>query len=45
MAKGTEKIPIKQSFDKNVFCCVRMGGMGVALAPLAAMEVATLMSS
>lgn len=44
MAMGTEKIPIIQPIDKNVFCCVRMGGMGVALAPLAAMEVATLMN-
>ena len=45
MAMGTEKIPIIQSIDKNVFCCVRMSGMGVALAPFAAMEVATLMNS
>ena len=44
MAMGTEKIPIIKSISNNVFCCVRMSGMGVALAPLAAMEVATLMS-
>jgi gamma-glutamylputrescine oxidase len=44
MAMGTEKMPLIKSISNNVFCCVRMSGMGVALAPMAAMEVATLMN-
>jgi gamma-glutamylputrescine oxidase len=44
MAIGKEKIPLIQSVSPNVFCCVRMSGMGVALAPVAAKEVAQLMS-
>jgi len=43
MAMGSEKIPIIKGLTNNVFCCVRMSGMGVALAPIAAMEVAALM--
>lgn len=44
MAMGSEKMPIVKAIDKNVFCCVRMSGMGVALAPVVAEQVATLMS-
>lgn len=44
MAMGTQKAPIIQHIEPNVFCCVRMNGMGVALSPLAAKEVAVLMS-
>ena len=44
MAMGKEKIPLIQLISPNVFCCVRMSGMGVALAPMAAKEVAVLMS-
>ncbi len=45
MAMGTEKMPIVKAIDNNVFCCVRMSGMGVALAPVAAIEIAALMHS
>lgn len=44
MAMGTEKMPVIKSIGNNIFCCVRMSGMGVALAPIAAMEVAALMN-
>ena len=44
MAMGSEKKPIVKSISPSVFCCVRMGGMGVALAPMVAKEVASLMS-
>ncbi len=44
MAMGTEKNPIIKMISSNVYCCVRMSGMGVALAPLVAMEVADLMN-
>jgi glycine/D-amino acid oxidase-like deaminating enzyme len=45
MAMGTEKVPIIKAIGNNVFCCVRMAGMGVALAPIAATEVASLMTN
>ena len=45
MAMGTQKTPIIQNIEPNVFCCVRMNGMGVALSPLAAKEVAALMTN
>ena len=44
MAMGIEKSPLIQSISHNVFCCVRMSGMGVALAPEAAQKVVTLMN-
>jgi gamma-glutamylputrescine oxidase len=44
MAMGSEKMPIVKAIDKNVFCCVRMSGMGVALAPVVAEQVSTLMN-
>lgn len=34
MAMGSEKIPIIRRIEKNVYCAVRMSGMGVALAPV-----------
>jgi glycine/D-amino acid oxidase-like deaminating enzyme len=34
MAMGTEKMPIIRRVEKNVYCAVRMSGMGVALAPV-----------
>lgn len=45
MAMGKEKMPIVKAVDDNVFCCVRMSGMGVALAPVVAEQVAELMST
>ncbi|MEO5892848.1 MAG: FAD-dependent oxidoreductase [Ferruginibacter sp.] len=44
MAMGTEKSPIVKAISQNVFCCVRMSGMGVALAPVVARQVVDLMS-
>lgn len=43
MAMGTEKSPVVKQLAKNVFCAVRMSGMGVALAPLVARQVAKMM--
>lgn len=34
MGLGPKKMPIIKEVQKNVFCCVRMSGMGVALAPV-----------
>ena len=44
MAMGKEKSPIVKALSEHVFCCVRMSGMGVALAPIVAKQVAQLMS-
>ncbi len=44
MAMGTRKSPIVKAIGENVFCCVRMSGMGVALAPVVAQQVAQLMN-
>ena len=44
MAMGKEKLPIVKAVSENVFCCVRMSGMGVALAPIVAKQVAKLIS-
>ena len=45
MGMGMEKTPIIREVSKSVFCCVRMSGMGVALAPVAAKKAAELLSS
>ncbi len=45
MAMGHQKTPLIQAIGNNVFCCVRMSGMGVALAPIAAQKVTELISS
>jgi glycine/D-amino acid oxidase-like deaminating enzyme len=34
MGLGNDKFPIIKKVKKNVYCAVRMGGMGVALAPV-----------
>jgi glycine/D-amino acid oxidase-like deaminating enzyme len=34
MGTGAEKLPIIKKVKKNVYCAVRMSGMGVALAPV-----------
>lgn len=44
MAMGSEKKPIIKECSNQVFCCVRMSGMGVALAPVAAQQVVKLMN-
>lgn len=43
MAMGGEKMPIIKEVSPNVFCAVRMHGMGVALSPVAAQKVTTMM--
>lgn len=45
MGMGMEKTPIIREVSKGVFCCVRMSGIGVALAPVAAKKAAELLSS
>ena len=43
MAFGKEKMPIVKQLSPNLFCAVRMSGMGVALAPVVAQKVAGMM--
>jgi gamma-glutamylputrescine oxidase len=43
MGFGKEKKPIIQQLEENIYCAVRMSGMGVALAPMVAEDVASLM--
>ncbi|MGZ8538599.1 MAG: NAD(P)/FAD-dependent oxidoreductase [Flavisolibacter sp.] len=43
MAMGSEKMPIVKELKPNVFCAVRMSGMGVALAPVVAKRIAGMM--
>lgn len=43
MGIGSEKMPIIRKLSPNVFCAVRMSGMGVALAPVAADTITDLM--
>lgn len=42
MGMGKERMPLIKEASPNVFCAVRLGGMGVALAPVAAQKVADL---
>ena len=43
MAMGSEKTPIVKELQPNVFCAVRMNGMGVALAPIVGQKIAKMM--
>jgi glycine/D-amino acid oxidase-like deaminating enzyme len=43
MAMGSEKMPIVKQLEDNIFCAVRMSGMGVALAPVVAQQVSKMM--
>lgn len=43
MAMGSEKMPIVKEVQPNIFCCIRMSGMGVALAPIVSQQVAEMM--
>lgn len=43
MGMGPEKMPIVKRLDTDLFCAVRMSGMGVALAPVVGSTVAELM--
>ena len=44
MGFGTEKMPIVKQISDNVFCAVRMSGMGVALAPVVAQQITSMMT-
>jgi glycine/D-amino acid oxidase-like deaminating enzyme len=41
---GKTRLPIIEKIDNNVFCAVRMGGMGVAIGSLVGKNVAELMA-
>lgn len=43
MGMGPEKMPITQKISENIFCAVRLGGMGVALAPVIGRKMAQLL--
>ncbi len=43
MGIGKEKMPIVKQINDQVFCAVRMGGMGVALAPVIGEKISHLM--
>jgi hypothetical protein len=42
MGVGSEKRPIIKQLDANVYCGVRMGGMGVAIGSVVGKELATI---
>jgi gamma-glutamylputrescine oxidase len=44
MGMGSEKMPIIRALNDQVFCAVRMSGMGVALAPVVGERIAALMT-
>jgi glycine/D-amino acid oxidase-like deaminating enzyme len=44
MGVGAKKEPIVKKISENVFCAVRMGGMGVALGSLTGEEAAELVN-
>lgn len=44
MAFGKEKAPIVKQLAANLFCAVRMSGMGVALAPVVAQKITAMMN-
>lgn len=44
MGLGESKTPIIQEIEPNIYCAVRLGGMGVALGYLVGMEVAELLN-
>ena len=43
MGVGETKKPIIKKVDKNVYCGVRLGGMGVALGTLVGKELSELL--
>ncbi len=45
MGIGQEKTPIIRELSPSVFCCVRMSGMGVALAPVLGEKMAKMMTA
>ena len=45
MGMGDEKLPVVKKIEKNIYCAVRMSGMGVALAPVVGESIARQMLS
>lgn len=45
MGMGSEKSPIIKEVQPNIFCAVRMSGMGVAMAPILGQQVSELLLS
>jgi len=43
MGVGNQKNPIVKQLSENVFCGVRLGGMGVAIGSLVGKELAALL--
>jgi gamma-glutamylputrescine oxidase len=43
MAMGSNKMPIVKEVSEDVFCAVRMSGMGVALTPVVGEKIAKMM--
>jgi hypothetical protein len=43
MGVGNQKKPIVKQLSENVFCGVRLGGMGVAIGSLVGKELAALL--
>ncbi len=43
MAMGKTKTPIVEKIDENLFVCVRMGGMGLALSAIASEDLVKLL--
>jgi glycine/D-amino acid oxidase-like deaminating enzyme len=45
MGVSDEKMPVVKQISDQVFCAVRMGGMGVALAPVIGEKISHLMNA
>ncbi|WP_276486111.1 NAD(P)/FAD-dependent oxidoreductase [Paraflavitalea pollutisoli] len=45
MGMGTEKMPVVKELAADIYCAVRMSGMGVALAPIVGEKVANMMTN
>jgi gamma-glutamylputrescine oxidase len=45
MGLGDDKMPIVKKISENIYCAVRMGGMGVALAPVIGENITELMTT
>ncbi len=44
MGRGTEKTPILQKISGNVYCAVRMSGIGVAISPVVGLKMAGMLA-
>ena len=42
MGVGEQKKPVVKALSKNVYCGVRLGGMGIAIGSLVGKEIADL---